>query len=488
MKLYFILPLLLAFSCKADNASTNTKSNYKLATASGASGKDPDVVMGGPTNVKITLTDFSGNGVAKLYGFYSDQNYLADSVLFSNGSIVYKNDKGLAQGLYYVGIAGRKEFIQLMMGKDQEFDMKVSLVDILNTMEVNGSDENKLFYENMRYEVGLNPKIGDLISAMKGMHAGSPEYTSAKKEKDDLENARLTTIKGLHAQYPELLFTNYKLSGQNPKVREDLPSDQQVNQYKKDFWSNVNFDDTRLLRTPMIGNKLKRYMKELTVQTPDSIISSSKYLINQVLDKPEYFKVFANWVVLTYEPGKSQVMDSENIFVSMVQNYFTKKRAFWSDSLEVNTIQQRATEMSASLLGKKGPNVVSTDQFGKKQDIYSKTADYIIVYMYNPDCEHCQEQSPKLVKYYNENKANGIDVFAIALDTDDAKWKAYIQKTSMTFTNVHDATNRSIYGKYFVDVTPELYVLNKDRIIIGKNLKVDQIPIIIDRDRKARGL
>ncbi len=488
MKLYFILPLLLAFSCKANDSSSENKNFFKLATASGASGKDPEVIMGGPSNIKITLSDLSLKGTAKIIGFYSDQNYLIDTILFSNGSIVYKNSKGLPQGLYYVNVSGRSEYIQVIMAKDQEFEMKVDLFDILGTIEVTGSDENRLLYENMRYEVGLNPRIAELTNKLRGMQSSSPEYSALKKEKDDLENARLNTIKNLHAQYPDLLFTNYKLSGQNPKVREDLPADQQVNQYKRDFWSNVDFNDTRLLRTPMIGNKLKRYMKELTVQTPDSIIASAKYLINQVLDKPEYFKVFANWVVLTYEPGKSPVMDSENIFVNMVQNYFTKKRAFWSDSLEVTTIQQRATEMAASLLGKKGPNVVSTDQFGKKQDIYSKTADYIVVYMYNPDCEHCQEQSPKLVKYYNENKTNGVDVFAIAIDTDDAKWKAYIQKTGMTFTNVHDPTNRSIYGKYFVDVTPELYVLNKNRIIIGKNLKVDQIQTIIDRDKKARGL
>jgi thiol-disulfide isomerase/thioredoxin len=486
MKLYFILPILFAFSCKANSNDKGVNDVFKIATASGASaGKDPEVVMGGPTNVKITVVDFPSNGTAKFFGFYSDQNFLADSIVFQNGVIEYKNEKGLPQGMYYVGINGRQQYIQVVLGKDQEFEMTLSLSDILSTMQVNGSDENKLFYDNMRYETTLSPKLNELNTKLKALQPASSEYIAIKSQRDAIDNERLTTIKNLHKQYPDLLFTNYKLSGQNPKLREDLPQDQQVTQYRKEFWTNVNFSDTRLLRTPMIANKLKRYMKELTVQSSDSIVSSAKYLINQTLNSPEYFKVFANWVVLTYEPGKSPVMDSENIFVSMVQNYFTKERAFWSSELEVNTIQQRATEMSASLLGKKGPNVVSTDQFGKKQDIYSKTADYIVVYMYNPDCEHCQEQSPKLVKYYNENKTN-VDVFAIAIDTDDAKWKAYIQKTGMAFTNVYDPTNRSIYGKYFVDVTPEIYVLNKERIIIGKNLKVDQIQTVIDRDKSGK--
>ena len=117
------------------------------------------------------------------------------------------------------------------------------------------------------------------------------------------------------------------------------------------------------------------------------------------------------------------------------------------------------------------------------KSIYDMTAPYIIVYMYNPDCEHCQEQTPKLVRFYNEWKNKGVDVYAIAIDTDDQPWKDYIAKTGMTFTNVHDPTNRSIYAKYYVDQTPELYVLNPDRIIIGKNLKVNQVETIINRDK-----
>lgn len=66
------------------------------------------------------------------------------------------------------------------------------------------------------------------------------------------------------------------------------------------------------------------------------------------------------------------------------------------------------------------------------------------------------------------------------------KWKAYIKKNGLSWTNVHDPTNRSIYGKYYVDVTPEIYVLNKERKIIGKNLKSDQIQIIIDRDKAKK--
>ncbi|MEO6189416.1 MAG: DUF5106 domain-containing protein, partial [Saprospiraceae bacterium] len=54
--------------------------------------------------------------------------------------------------------------------------------------------------------------------------------------------------------------------------------------------------------------------------------------------------------------------------------------------------------------------------------------------------------------------------------------------------NVYEPTNISIYAKYFVDITPEIYILNKERKIIGKNLKSFQIATILDRDRESKRL
>ena len=77
-------------------------------------------------------------------------------------------------------------------------------------------------------------------------------------------------------------------------------------------------------------------------------------------------------------------------------------------------------------------------------------------------------------------------MYGIVLDTDDAAWKRAIQSYGMAWTNVHDPTNRSIYAKYFVDNTPELYLLNPERTIIGKNLKVFQLEQVIEQDKANR--
>ena len=204
------------------------------------------------------------------------------------------------------------------------------------------------------------------------------KHTWRSKRTGWIGGAAFAKIYELREKYPNLLFTSYKYGGQNPKLREELSKELQVVQYRKEFWDNVDFSDTRLLRTLCFGIKLKRFLKELTVQHQDSILVSAHQLMAKIMDKPEYYKVVANYVVLTYEPGKCPIMDAEKIFVDMVRKYFTRERAFWSDT-PTNRRHPKAgqPEMAQSLLGLKGPNVISTDPMGKKQELMAKTADYV---------------------------------------------------------------------------------------------------------------
>lgn len=482
MKYYILLfGFLLLNACKQEGSSPQPAP----ASAEADPGKDPinNPVMGGPTHIKITMSDSDYSGPVQIVGFYLDQNFIMDTTTAQKGIIDYKNAKGLPQGLYYFMLK-TDQTIQLIADQDQEFEMSVSMNDMFNTMKVSGSADNELMYNTYRYEQGINPKLIEIAEQLKGKTEADPNYAALVKKRIDLENEKKSYLEKLLEKNPNSLFANFKVSGQNPILRVDLPKDKQIYQYRNEFWDNVNFSDRRLLRTPMIGTKLTRYFEELTLQNPDSIVASADRLIAKCQNNKEYFMVFVNWVMTHFEPGKSTLMDAENVFVNMAKKHFTLDKAFWSDTTEVNFIQKRAMEMSASLVGLPGPNVISTDPNGKSQELLAKKADYIVVYLFNPDCENCQKETPLLHDYYIKNKGK-VDVYAIAVDTDDKQWRQYIKEKNLTWTNVYDPTNKSIYAKYFVDHTPEMYLLNKERKIIGKNLKTFQIDIMIDKDKTA---
>ncbi|MCB0638032.1 MAG: DUF5106 domain-containing protein [Lewinella sp.] len=360
-------------------------------------------------------------------------------------------------------------------------------------MQIEGSLENTLLYENLRYEAAYQAEVQPVQERVNSLPEGSAERQAAQAELQGLIDGRVAHLREVFAAHPQAFFTKFKQAGQNPTVRDGLSDTEKVYWYRHEFWDSVDFTDERLLRTPVIANKLKRYITELTNQHPDSIIASADYLLSLLppeAQESEYYKFFANWVALQYEPTKTTLMDPEAVFVHMVQQYFTYDKAFWADSVEVYALQQRASEMANSIVGKPAPNVKVPGLDGNLKTLFDLEAPYLVVYMFNPDCEHCQEQSPVLVNLYRRWQAQPnpeIDVYAIAVDTDEASWRDYVNKAGLgIWTNVFDSTNRSIYRTYYVDVTPEVYVVGPERTIIAKNLNVNQIEEVIRRDKEKR--
>lgn len=432
-------------------------------------------------------------GPAYLIATYTDQRFRLDSAMVdATGSMTFKRDSAYPAGLLFVYLPNKTAF-QMLVDQDQTFTMKTKVSDLNGAMEVEGSVDNQLLYRTLKFEAEQKPQYDALAAKLRTVENGTMEYHSTRAEQDRLIKARKTFLDEIFTQYPNSLFTKFKIAGQNPDPINVYKADgktmdtaRQVYLYRTQFWEGVDFNDERLLRTPVIANKLKRYITELTPQNADSIIAATKFLVDKLPPRSEYFKYVTNYIALYYEPGKTPVMDPNAIFVFIAKNYFTQDKAFWTDSTQVAGIQKRAEEQAHSLVGQKGPDVKVKDPTGKVRSIYEIKSPYIIVYMFNPECEHCIEETPQLVRFYREWKPKGVEVYAIAIETDDAKWKSFIAKNNMDWINVFDPTNRSIYATYFVDNTPELYVLDPDRTIIAKNLKPSQVAEVIERDMAKR--
>jgi len=499
MNNYIIILLLFVLGACGNNNTATSNTDASLAqqgtavqTSTPASAaKKANTNLEAP-DIKITIQGGQASAV-RLIGMFNEQQYLADSArMDANGQVILKRSEPYKPGLLYLALK-QGGAIQLLITEDQTFEMTTNINDLAGAMQVTGSLDNEILYKSFKTEKVIQEKMNPLSQQMKALGKEDPKYQQLKAQRDIFIAERQNSLEALFQQYPNSFFTSFKKAGQNPTIKDIRNADGSINEkaqvyaYRTEFWDNVDFSDERLLYTPVIANKLKRYINELTPQHPDSIISSASFLVNKSLAYPEYFKYFANWITLNYDPKETTLMDPQAVYVYMIQNYFTKERAFWASSpAEIQGLQTRAYEMAASIVGKKGPNVTAKNPQGELKSLYDLKAPYLIVYIYNPDCEHCQEQTPRLVEFYKEWKNKGIDVYAIVLDTDQQKWEQYIDKTGMTFTNVFDPTNKAIYATYYVDQTPELYVLNPDRIIIGKNLKVNQIETIINRDKEGK--
>ena len=495
-KLILLLALAGLFSCgdpagaTATTATNNSGDNAASATATSAiSAAELDGRKLESPDIRVAIGGVPLEG-ALLIGQYAEQQFRADEGVVEGNAVVFRRAEPYKPGHYYCYFSDGAA-VQMLIDQDQTFTLSApSAQTALLDMKVDGSVDNQLLYEVLKFEAGQQEEFRLLGEAVRGIRPGTPGYDELQADRAALVKTRTDYQDALFAKHPKSLFTSFKRAGRNPQLRDvrlpngNIDEEAQVAAFRDDFWEDVDFNDPRLLNTPVIFNKLKRYMKELTPQNATAINESANKLMSKVLDKPDFFKFFANWITLEYEPGKTTVMDGAAIHVNMIQNYFTKERAFWSDSMTVYGLQQRADQMAHSLVGQQGPDITVPDVNGKPARLYDLKKPFVAVYMYNPECEHCIEETPKFVAAMNKLKSE-LDVYAIALDTEPAKWKNFIRANGMdSWTNVYDPTNRSIFKTYYVDNTPELYLLDQNRKIVAKNLKVSQLEEAINMAKR----
>jgi thiol-disulfide isomerase/thioredoxin len=119
------------------------------------------------------------------------------------------------------------------------------------------------------------------------------------------------------------------------------------------------------------------------------------------------------------------------------------------------------------------PDFVSTDTAGKKIDLKGYRGKYTLVEFWASWCAPCREESPTLVRLYNEYKDKGFEIFSVSIDKNTTQWKNAIRMDGYTWGNVCDLNG---YGGptaalYTVTAIPNSFLLDKSGRIIAKNLR-----------------
>jgi thiol-disulfide isomerase/thioredoxin len=137
-------------------------------------------------------------------------------------------------------------------------------------------------------------------------------------------------------------------------------------------------------------------------------------------------------------------------------------------------------------------------------DFYSLKSEYTILYFWDPECGHCKKTTPKLQTLYEKKfKDRNIEIFSVgkAVGDDFPKWKKFIKDNKLTYINVavtetlfkaamddarqfvpHFTTLEALNYQTTYDIfsTPRVFVLDKDKKIIAKQLSISQLEDLMD--------
>jgi peroxiredoxin len=172
-------------------------------------------------------------------------------------------------------------------------------------------------------------------------------------------------------------------------------------------------------------------------------------------------------------------MGLDEVFVGLYDKYVASgEMDFWvNDKLKKN-LKEYADRVRLSMLGNTAPDLIMKGVDGQIHSMYSLKNKYVIVLFFGPDCGHCRKELPKLVEFYNKNKAKfNLEVFGVSTDSSMTKLKKYIEEMKLPWINVDFYYSAVGFYQQLYDAvtTPALYLLDDKKKIIGKKIPFEHL-------------
>ncbi|HVD99591.1 MAG TPA: redoxin domain-containing protein [Cytophagaceae bacterium] len=409
------------------------------------------------------------------------------------GNLTFAKKKTLKEGVYLIIIPGT--YFEVIIGSEQDIKIETDTSNLIANMKTKGSVENEIFYNFQKFMIEKGQEGQKLVDDQKKMK--NADSIKANQERLSAIQKSVKDYKdNLYKQYPTTLTAKLLKAAEDPEVPEFKKPDGTADSlrsylyYKQHYFDNYDFSDERMLRTPIFIPRIDKFMKEMTVQIPDSIIKSADFLIKKAEANKEIFKYCVSNITNTYETSNMMGMDA--VFVHMADTYYLKGRCFWIDTAVERKIRERANILRPLLLGKPCPDIYSADTSGNYVPLHTIKGKYVILIFWDADCGHCQKEVPKLFALYNDKlKAKGVVVYAATIERDNKSWTRFLREKKLFapgWYNVRDQYNHTDFHQTFdVYSTPVIYILDDQKKFIAKRIGVDQIADFLDNyDKRGK--
>lgn len=436
------------------------------------------------TSIKVTVDGFEGSEAYLAY-YYADKQYISDTAVATNGSFTFEREEALDGGIYLVVLPPENNYFEIIVDEDQQFAVKTSSEDLVGNMEVTGSEDNKIFYDDIHYLAKQRTKMEELSAQSQELEEGSEAALAIQEKISTLDTEVKTHRLTLAQDHPDMLYAKIITAMKEPDIPAEIQEQGQEATffwYRDAFLDAVDFQDERLLRTPVMWNKVTTYLDRLTYQMPDSINKSADLMIGRSKGNDDVFQYLVINILNKY--AQSKVMGMDAVYVHLVEQYYMSGEAFWADQEQIDNMAERALAISPTIVGRKAPNFRVQDSDGNWRHLHGVQGKYTILYFWDYDCGHCKTVTPKLGELYPEYIEHDVELFALSINGDVEVWKEKCKEYGLDQgINVQDHTRQSGFdAMYDIRSTPRIFILDEEKNIIAKQISVDQVREILDRE------
>ncbi|MDR1860215.1 MAG: AhpC/TSA family protein [Bacteroidales bacterium] len=179
-----------------------------------------------------------------------------------------------------------------------------------------------------------------------------------------------------------------------------------------------------------------------------------------------------------------QDLHSLKVAATALHNFFPQSehtQALYNNTLQLMR-EAEAARQSAVLkqlvdeYGENSIDITLPDRDGNDVPLSAFRGKYVLLHFWAAADEGSRIVNPVLAELYQKYHDKGFDIYQVSTDTDRYLWHKAIEDDHLTWTNVGDMKG-SIKATlpYNVKQIPWNYLLDKDGIVIGVNLKGPQL-------------
>ncbi len=404
-----------------------------------------------------------------------------DSVSLNKAGVgMMKSSEKIQGGIYILLFEDRKANMEMILLNGDNFTLQTKKEDMSRYAKFSGKSENNIFYAYQDYLRTYGEGYRILENKLKNSKTKTDSttiYNKLSDKQDELTAYRKGVVKKNKGTFMAKLF----LAVENPVVPEELPmlpdgsgkdSTFPTRYFQQHYWDDYDFQDDRLIYTPIYDPKLETYMDKWVVPTPDSVKKQCDFLLTKAEGAPETFK-YTLWRLSRWTET-SKIMGMDEAFVHLVENYYMKGKATWLDSTQLAKYIDRAKKIAPNMIGQPAMDLRMRDMNNVVKPLSSVSAPYTMLIFWESDCGHCKKELPKLDSIYKSDlKQYGVKFFAVETSNEVDKWKKFVEEKKLGdgWQHVYDPTRETNFRAFYdVYSTPTIYLLDENKTIVGKRI------------------
>ncbi len=429
---------------------------------------------------------------AYLANYYGKQLYYRDTAqIDSKGYFYFDGNKPLKPGIYAVAIAGSKYFEIIV--NEPTMAMETDTANFVKYMKVKQSEENKVFYDYIQYIGDQKIKAEPMRQQVKDLGPNDPAAKKLQKKLDELDAQVLAYQHKLIKKHSNLLVgkvVSMSLDVEVPNPPKGVTDTALYQHYytRQHYFDGFDFNEPGIVNSPIFHNKLAQFFNRTVPQQPDTVFKEALRLVKMLEHDPEMFKYVVHFITYNFETSKVMCIDA--VFVYMVDEFYKTGRATWMDEKNLKTVIDRANKIAPTLCQNKVPYLKLQDVNGEWHSLYDQKNEYVILAFWDPTCSHCKKELPRLktmMAKYKEQKAD-VGIFGVVTEFENKDWPGYIKEHEIDWLNVSDNPEFPNRFRTTFDIysTPKLYLLDKEKRIIAKQLDTEALEKMIDHLLKQR--